>query len=459
MLDLVNSLGGNKKVNRRTMLSVGSICLGGLSLPQLFQLQAQAGQTEKKNRAVIVLWVHGGPSHLETYDMKPDASSEIRGNFSPIHTNVPGIDVCELLPKHAKIADKYTLLRSLAHDEADHGFGTRRLCTGYKNDMPGSANGYSYFPAMETSIYRSLGMLKDGMPVSVNVGPFKASTPWRGPGFFGAKYDVPQYYVHPSNGLTQGADGMQLKIDPLRFGDRRHLLSGFDQFRANLDNSGALDAVNQYQRQAFDVLTSSRVATAFDISKEEIKLRDRYNACGFGQDLLLARRLVESGVNFVNVYISGQPYGSDAKGYNWDDHAVNWDMNKAMKARLPWYDHIVTTLIEDLHERGLDEKVMLVVTGEFGRTPRLEHNANGNIGRDHWPSAMSVLISGGGKKRGDIVGATNSKGENPKTKRYDPHDFLATIYDYLGIDPQTNYLDNSGRPHPLARGQVIEEII
>jgi len=130
-----------------------------------------------------------------------------------------------------------------------------------------------------------------------------------------------------------------------------------------------------------------------------------------------------------------------------------------MKARLPWYDHIVTTLIEDLHERGLDEKVMLVVTGEFGRTPRLEHNANGNIGRDHWPSAMSVLISGGGKKRGDIVGATNSKGENPKTKRYDPHDFLATIYDYLGIDPQTNYLDNSGRPHPLARGQVIEEII
>lgn len=176
MLDLVNSLGGDNKINRRTMLSVGSICLGGLSLPQLFQLQAQAGQTEKKNRAVIVLWVHGGPSHLETYDMKPDASSEIRGNFSPIHTNVPGIDVCELLPKHAKIADKYTLLRSLAHDEADHGFGTRRLCTGYKNDMPGSANGYSYFPAMETSIYRSLGMLKDGMPVSVNVGPFKAST-------------------------------------------------------------------------------------------------------------------------------------------------------------------------------------------------------------------------------------------------------------------------------------------
>jgi hypothetical protein len=440
------------------MLSVGSLCLGGLTLPRLFEMQARAGQAAPRDRAVIVLWAHGGPSHLETYDLKPDAPSGIRSLFAPIHTNVPGIDICELLPKHAKIADKFTILRSLAHDEADHGFGTRRLCTGYRDDMPGSANGYAYFPAMETAIYRSLGMLKDGLPVSVNLGNFKASSPWRGPGFFSPKYDVPQYSVD-SAGNVRGVEEMRLTVDPNRFADRRHLLAKMDHLRAALDTTGTLDAASEFQRQAFGVLSSGRVAAAFDLSQESPETRARYDACGFAQEVLLARRLVEAGVNFVNVYIPGHAPEAVAKSHNWDDHAVNWDLPTEMRARLPWFDHIVSTLIEDVYQRGLDDRVLIIVTGEFGRTPRLEFNANGNVGRDHWPNAMSMLISGGGRQRGDVIGATNSKGEHPITHAYDPHDLLATIYHYLGIDPQTNYLDMAGRPHPLARGTPIEGLV
>jgi hypothetical protein len=460
MLDLVSSGFSKPGMTRRRMLSAGITCLGGLTLADLLRLQAEGSTSAaKKQRAVIVLWAHGGPSHLETYDLKPDAPSGTRSLFKPIATNVPGIDICELLPKHARIADKFTLLRSVAHDEADHGFGTRRLCTGYGKAMPGTDNGYSYYPSMETVIYRTLGMSRDGLPVSMNLGPFHASSPWRGPGYFGAKFDVPQSYVHPINGRSDGLGSASLRVTPERFSERRHLLSQFDRFRSDLDHRGTMDAMDEFRRQAYEVLASEKVRDAFDMTREPEAIRKKYDACGFGQDVLLARRLVEAGVNFVNVYISGQAYGTQAKSFNWDDHAVNWDLPSAMITRLPWFDHIVTTLIEDVYDRGLDDRLMIVATGEFGRTPRLEYNANGNIGRDHWPNAMSMLVSGGGRRRGNVIGATNSKGEHPVTKPYDPHDFLATVYNYLGIDHRLEYPDLTGRPIVLARGTPISELV
>jgi hypothetical protein len=459
MIDLVHT-NSKTPISRRQMLRIGGLTLGGLSLADLLRLRAQASTgIAPKDRAIIVLWVHGGPSHLETYDLKPDAPSDTRSLFKPIHTNVPGMDICELLPKHARMADKFTLLRSVAHDEADHGFGTRRFCTGFGKDVPGSNNGAAYYPSMECVINRSLGVMREGVPVSMNLGPFHASTPWRGPGFWGQKFEVPEAYVHPLARTAEGLRGAQLRIPQGRFDDRKQLLGQFDRLRADLDNRGTMDSMDEFQRQAYALITGTKAREAMDLAKEPETVRQRYDACGFGQDVLLARRLVEAGVNFVNVYIGGQAHGGKGPHFNWDDHAVNWSLPKAMQNRLPWYDHIVTTLIEDLHDRGLDERVMVIVNGEFGRTPRLEHNANGNIGRDHWPNAMSILVAGGGRKRGDVIGATNSRGEHPVTRRLDPHDFLATVYHYLGIDHTREYLDLLGRPLPLTRGEPIKELL
>lgn len=437
-----------KGCTRRQVLQAGFLGLGSLTLADLLRLRSQASSRSKKDTAIILLWVHGGPSHLETYDLKPDAPAEIRGPFRPMHSNVPGLDVCELLPKHARIADKFTLLRSLAHDEPDHGFGTRRFLTGYRDDMPGSNNGPSYYPSLEVGVNRALGMFRGGMPVSVNVGGM-AGSPWRGPGFWGPKYQVP--LVDAQRGMPNTG----LAIEAPRMENRRHLLGQLDQLRAGQDSR--MDSLGEFQQQAHDIILSGRVRRAFDLSKEDIRTRERYGQ-GWAQELLLARRLVEAGVNFVNVYVPSRPPGSNSPIHNWDDHAVNWDMLKAMRERLPYYDHAVSTLIEDIHQRGLDERVLVIVSGEFGRTPRLEQK-DGVIGRDHWPHAMSVLVSGGGRKRGDVIGATDAHGARPKTRRYDPHDFLATVYHYLGIDPHREYQDQAGRPVALTRGEVIRELL
>ena len=436
---------------RRQVLQAGFLGLGGLSLADLLRLRSQAAPGQpKKETAVILLWVHGGPSHLETYDLKPTAPAEIRGPFRPIRTNVSGLEVCELLPKHARIADKFTLLRSLAHDQADHGFGTRRFLTGFKDDMPGSNNGPSYYPSLECGINRALGVMRQGLPVSVNVGGM-AGSPWRGPGFWGQKYQVPTVQVN------QGLPNTRLNIQADRFGTRRQLLDQLDGYRATLGTSGAMDALDTFQRQAHEIILSGKVRQAFDVAQEPESVRARYGK-GWAQELLLARRLVEAGVSFVNVYVPSKPPDSKSPAFNWDDHAVNWDMPTAMRERLPYYDHAIATLIEDLYLRGLDERVLLVVTGEFGRTPRLEFK-DGKVGRDHWPHAMSILVAGGGKKRGNIIGATDTQGARPKTRRYDPHDFLATVYHYLGIDPEREYHDVAGRPVPLTRGTVIEDLV
>jgi hypothetical protein len=437
------------RVSRRDAIRVGFLGLGGLTLSDLFRLRA-AGAAESKDTAVILLFVHGGPSHLETYDMKPLAPDDIRGPFDPIRTNVPGIDVCEHLPLHAKTAHRFSLIRSCCHDEADHFAGHRRFLSGYGKLKAGT--GYeSHHPQVGAVVTRMLHGRVKGLPPALAVGGVVVNGPdyaaGISEGYWSGIYRVPI--------VNGGLRDASLTIDGRRLDDRLAVLRGLDQIRRDVDVKGTMDVLDDFNRQAVDVLTAGRIQKAFDLSQEDPRTRERYGD-GYGQEALTARRLVEAGVNFVTVRAPGSGPGTTA--YDWDDHAVNWDMRTAMLARLPKYDQIVTTLINDLYDRGLDKKVLLIVTGEFGRTPRLEFK-DGKIGRDHWPGAMSILVSGGGVPTGQIIGATTKNGEQPRERRLDPHDILATIYHHLGIDHEFQIPDNSGRPIPLTYGRPVAELV
>jgi hypothetical protein len=438
---------------RRRILRAGFLGLGSLTLADVLRLEAQAARPSRE-KSVILLWQGGGPSHLETYDLKPEAP----GNsiFRPIRTRVPGLDVCELLPQHARLADRLTILRSLAHGDADHGLGTCRFLTGYRDVLGGSRaqSSYpgSYYPSVECGVNRHLGVMRNGAPVAIDIGGYRPDNAFRGPGFWGHAYKVP--HVPSAKG---GMPLARLNMPADQFAGRRALLEQLDRYRAAADVSGPPAAMDDAQRKALDIITSGRISEAFDLEKENAKVRDWYGT-GWAQELLAARRLVEAGVRFVSVNVPGLADLPDGKGFNWDDHAVNWDMRTAMQRRLPRFDHAVCTLIDDIYQRGLNEHVLVIIAGEFGRTPRLE-NMNGKVGRDHYPGAMSVVLAGGGRQRGNVVGATDSQGAHPRTRSHDPHDFLATIYQYLGIDPHHEYVDSQGRPIPLTRGMPISELI
>lgn len=453
---MINIFGNTERsagrLARREFLSLGTSLLGGIGMVDLLRLKAQAAATNTaphSDKSVIVLWCHGGISHLETYDMKlPPKGNSL---FGAIETASPDIQLCELLPQHAKIADKLTILRSLQHDQPDHGWGTRRFVTGSGKEMTRGQNLDAFHPAIECGVNRALGQHRGGLPVSVNLGDFHG-TPWRGPGIWGSQYGVPQVHAN-SDGSVRGMQELALRLPVERMTERRELRDSLDRVRREIDSRGSMLAMDAFQQQAWETLLGKSVAKAFDLRQETDAARQRY---GEGNEhLLLARRLVEHGVNFVNVYISGRPPKSSLRAFNWDDHAVNWDIKEAMQVRLPWFDHIVATLIEDIYERGLDKKTLIVVASEFGRTPSLDTNAPGVLGRDHYPRAMSVLISGGGRQRGDVIGATDTRGTAPTSGRCDPHDFLASIYHYLGIDHQQLFVGNDNRPTPLTYGTPI----
>ena len=413
-------------------------------------LRAEANQpSPTPDTAVLLLFVHGGPSHLETYDLKPNAPDEIRGPFMPIRTNVPGIEVCEHLPRHARIAHRFSLIRSVCHDEADHFEGHRRLLSGSGQSKRDSHE--SYYPQVGAVVNRIHPAGPTGLPSALAIGGVVVNSPdyaaGISEGYWPGTYRVPI--------VQRSLPNLSLRIAPSRFEDRRNLLRQFDWFRRDLDQTGAVANMDEYNRRAMDILLSGRAQQAFDLSREDRRIVDQYGP-GDGQEVLVARRLIEAGVRFVTVCARGNGPGSPA--FNWDDHAVNWDMLTAMRARLPSYDQVVSTLIEDLYARGLDQRVLLIVTGEFGRTPRLEH-LNGRIGRDHYPGAMSILISGGGMPMGQVIGSTTNHGAQPRERRLDPHDLLATIYHFLGIDPRRQFPDPAGRPISLCQGEPIRELI
>ncbi len=291
-----------------------------------------------------------------------------------------------------------------------------------------------------------------GLPPAVAINGVCVNGPDYSPGIAQGYWGT-QYRVPITNFSLRDAS---LRVSSQRLDDRLGLLRQFDQVRRDLDRSGAMDSMDAFNTRAVEILTTNQARRAFDLSLEELKIREKYGDDYFGREALLARRLVEAGVSFVSVRVPGSGPGSMA--HDWDDHAVNWDMLTAMKARLPRYDRVITTLINDLFDRGLDRKVLLVVTGEFGRTPRLE-NKDGKIGRDHYPGAMSILVSGGGLPMGQVIGATNQKGEYPIERRLDPQDILATVYKHLGIDHTQEFADPQGRPIALSQGTPLPELI
>lgn len=448
MLELETVVRHSGRLSRRGLLRAGFLGIGGLALADLLRLKATAAfKPSVSDTAVILLWCGGGPSQLETYDMKPDAPGEIRGPLQPIPTTVPGIDVCELLPHHAKVADKFTLIRSVHHGHSGHPDGTFRFTSGFGQDRAGGLLGTeSKHPCFTSVVNRALGITRDGMPVSIDM---SSGYRWYGsPGYWGEMYRVPV--------ASRGLENWRLQIQPGQLNDRRSLLTQFDKLRTDLDQNGNLRAMSYFQQQATEILLSNKAHEAFDLSKEDPRLREKYGV-EWGEHCLIARRLVERGVNLVTVAVPGRAPGSLGKNYDWDDHAVNWDLIEAMRDRLPFYDRTVATLIDDLHQRGLNRKVLLLVTGEFGRTPRIDKNAPGRFGRDHYPAAMSMLISGGKGPLGAVIGATNGNAEYPVARPLDPDDIRATLMHHLGIDYTQELPDNAGRPLPLCYGRHLSE--
>ena len=450
-------------VSRRTLLRAGSLALGGLTLADILAARAAQGQKAAPETSVILFWMWGGPSQMETYDMKPGAPSEYRGPFDPIATAVPGMDIVEHFPHQAKLASHFSVIRSLHHTMSAHNDGSIEVLTGKTPAKPDpTSTARSEHPDFGMLAARMRGRRDDGLPqyIAVHRAPFMISPSYLGLGYRAYETGDPTTAnFAPSNlKLTAG-------IDESRLGCRKELLGQLDQLRRGLDLAGSMDGVDQFRRDAFQLLASPQMAAAFDLSREDTDLRDRYGRHRWGQNCLLARRLAERGAAVVNIDATAP---SDKSEYfSWDDHAGPFHLVHANLERFPQYDQAISALIEDLRDRGLDRRILVVAVGEFGRTPRLTHRATfprkpGGpwLGRDHWPNAFSALIAGGGLRMGQVVGQTNSRSEYPTHDPVTPQDLLATIYRHLGLRPESTVPDYNGRPVPLlSAGPPIQALL
>ena len=424
-------------LSRRSFLKAGGLALGGLALPDFLRLQAQGSVTsEGRGKSVIMICLGGGPSHVDTYDLKPEAPSEIRGEFRPIKTNVPGMEISELLPRQAKIADKFAVVRSATWQEPDH--QRIEIFTGFpKRDRRPSFGSYvsRLSPRPNPELPKFVSLKGDDQEIAEAEQPL----------WVGAQHRA---FVPDNRGLRTLE--LNRQVDLSRLKSRKELLTELDTLRRDVDASGEMRAFDAFTGQALDMLTSGRTRKAFDLSDEKPETLDRYRAGGNKfmyshspspvtwdwEAFVRARRLVEAGVPFVSMQVG-----------LWDHHCADGlpTIFESYRSLLPLYDNCLSALITDLHERGLHEDVCVVVWGEFGRTPRL----NKFGGRDHWPAAGSVLFAGGGLKMGQFVGATNSGGEYPVTRPYTPQNILATLYHVMGIDPSATLPDHNGRPQYL----------
>jgi hypothetical protein len=438
------------RVSRRAFLRIGGLALGGLSLPRLLQAEVASGIT-RSHKSVIMIFLSGGPPHQDMVDLKPAAPVEVRGEFKPIRTNVTGIDICEHLPRLAATMDRWAVIRSLVGSEGHH--ASFQCMTGHPHQRQ-PAGGW---PSLGSAVSKIQGPVNQSIPPFVGLSPPMKTATWADagqPGFLGLAHA-------PFKPNSDGMGDMVLKGVTLeRLGDRKALLARFDRLRRDVDASGQMIGIDRFNEQALGILTSSKLAEALDLEREDRRLRDRYGRgspkpAGYGDAgpllndyFLTARRLVEAGARCVTLAYGrwdwhGKPYGTTFE--NARDH-------------LPMLDLGITALIEDLRQRGLDKDVSVVVWGEFGRTPKI----NPNAGRDHWPAVACALLAGGGMHTGQVIGSTDRLAANAKDRPVTFPEVFATLYHNLGISTATTTIpDLSGRPQYLVDGGAtpIRELV
>lgn len=434
-------------VTRRGFLGVGSLGLAGLSLPQVLRArQAQAAAT-RKDTAVILFYMAGGPSHLDTYDMKPKAPEINRGPFRPISTTAAGLDLCELMPRQAALGDRMSIVRSVTHNLSVHDDGAHWIFTGYPL-LNARARGQQY-PAQGAVVAQERGPNAPGMPAYVCIPEAYSSDRgfYESAAFLSPKFRAVNAGGDPALGNFKRPDfHLREDLGTARIDLRHNLLSQIDRLQRETDRGNAFESMTESQRQAFELVTGPRAREAFDVSREPDALRERYGRHAYGHGALLARRLVEAGVTFVTINL----YEADVDW--WDDHTT---IEKNLRARLPKFDQAVAAVIEDLSERGMLDRVLVAAFGEFGRSP----NVDAGAGRGHWPRAMSAMLAGGGVKGGRIVGSTTANGGEPASRPLAPGDLLQSIYHVLGIDRDTLLNDRQNRPVRLVEhGEPIEEL-
>jgi hypothetical protein len=438
------------RVSRRSFLRIGGLALGGLSLPEILRAEEQSG-VRPSHKSIIMIFLAGGPPHQDMVDLKPDAPAEIRGEFKPIRTKVPGIDICELLPGLAAMMDRFAVIRSVVGSEGQH--AAFQCMTGRTHARQPQGG----WPSLGSVVSKLQGPTDPAVPPFVGLSPPMITMPWADPGqpgFLGLSHA-------PFKPNADGLADMTLRGVTLdRLGDRKALLTSFDGLRRELDVSGALEGADKFTQQALNILTSSRLAEALDLDREDPRLRDRYGRgspkpAGYGDAgpllndyFIAARRLVEAGVRCVTLSYGrwdwhGKPYGTTFE--NSRDH-------------MPMLDRGLTALVQDLHDRGLDEDVSVVVWGEFGRTPKI----NPQAGRDHWPPVSCALLAGGGMRTGQVIGSTDRQGGYAKDRPVHFAEVFATLHRNIGIDPRTaTVTDLTGRPQYVVEdnAEPIRELI
>ncbi len=444
-------------VRRRDFLKLGGLALGGLSLPQLLQAEAQAGVTSS-NKSVIMIFLAGGPPHQDMFDLKPDAPSGIRGEYNPIHTNVAGLDICEHMPRLAGMMDRVAVIRALVGAGPDHSAG--QCLTGYTDRLSKVQGGR---PAFGSVVSKLKGPIHPDIPPFVGLSPRTGEVRWGNPGepgYLGLTHSP----FTPFRGETQGKRFMnqgigdaglnldQSVITPARLSGRKSLLHTLDEIRRDLDRDLDAGGMDEFTRRAFDVLASRRVFEALDVEREDPRLRARYGVGDMKNEadgppccmdhFLMARRLVEAGVRVVTISFG-----------RWDTHGDNF---RSCKERIPKLDKALSSLLEDLHQRGLEKDVSVVVWGEFGRTPKI----NTSAGRDHWPPVNFALLAGGGMRTGQVIGSTDKHAAYAKDRPVTFQNVFATLYHNLGIDPGSFVYDKGNRPMRLLDDlQPIHELI
>ena len=417
---------------RRTAIKIGALG-AGLGLGDYFRL-ADANEPASSDRSAVLVFLKGGPSHQDTFDMKPDAPAEYRGEFRPIRTNVSGIEICEHLPRLAKRADQYAIARGITHNLADHGIGTSYLLTGNR-PTPNVQ-----YPMYGSVVSHQRSSASD-IPTFVSI-----DRPLGGPGFLGPEYGPLSTGEKPQYGLPFRVRGISLDdgLSIERYRSRAALAEDLDVFYRGLETlDDQVRSLDRFQRQAFDLISSPRSRDAMDLAQEPESETQRFGKHEFGQSLMMTARLIEAGVRFVTVILE-----------DWDTHQENF--NELGGRLLPPLDQGLSAFLDRLNERGLLQKTSVLVTGEFGRTPKINKKA----GRDHWARAMTSLLAGAGVATGQVVGETNDKAEEPVGTGYSPDDLAATFYSALGINPKMEFDSNIGRPITLVRdGAAISNLL